>query len=144
VKAPAAVDGDKPVAKQAEVKLPTLKAEPRRIELPDPPRPLPPSRPQVVATPSGATKSALAKKPDAAAGHFTLQLSAFPDKGDAEEFMHKMQAAGYKPYMVSSEIPGKGVFFRVRIGDYGTRQSALDAKTDFERKQRLIAYVAKL
>jgi DedD protein len=98
-----------------------------------PPRALPPGKPLVVQ-----------KKPDATASHFTLQLSAFPDKSDAEEFMHKIQAAGYKPFLVASEVPGKGVFFRVRVGDYATRQSAVDAKGEFERKQRMIAYVAKL
>lgn len=97
--------------------------------------PLPPGKPMVVAN--------APKKPDAS-GHFTLQLSAFPDKVDAEEFMRKIQAAGYKPFLVSSEIPGKGVFFRVRVGDYASRQAAVDAKSEFERKQRMIAYVAKL
>ena len=58
--------------------------------------------------------------------------------------MHKIQSAGYKPFLVASEIPGKGVFFRVRVGDYGSRQAAVDAKSEFERKQRIIAYVAKL
>jgi DedD protein len=126
-----------PVAKEAPVK--EAKAEPAR-PLPAPPKPqaLPAARPQVVA--QGAT----AKKPDATANHFTLQLSAFPDKTDAEEFMKKIQSAGYKPFLVASEIPGKGVFFRVRVGDYASRQAAVDAKTEFERKQRIIAYVAKL
>jgi cell division septation protein DedD len=76
--------------------------------------------------------------------HFTLQLSAFPERGDAEEFMRKIQSAGYKPFLVVSEIPGKGVFYRVRVGDYGTRDAAANAKAEFERKQRMIAYVAKL
>ncbi|HEX4457455.1 MAG TPA: SPOR domain-containing protein, partial [Polyangia bacterium] len=102
-------------------------------------KPLPPTKAQVVqATP--AKKPDANKKPDAAQSHFTLQLSAFPDKSDAEEFMHKIQTAGYKPFLVASEIPGKGVFFRVRVGDYASRQSAVDAKAEFERKQRIIAY----
>ena len=99
---------------------------------------LPAARPQVVQ------QQTATKKPDATASHFTLQLSAFPDKADAEEFMHKIQSAGYKPFLVASEIPGMGVFFRVRVGDYGSRQAAVDAKAEFERKQRIIAYVAKL
>jgi cell division septation protein DedD len=105
----------------------------------DPPKPptvaakpaLPAGKPQVVAAPT-------------AGSHFTLQLSAFPEKADAEEFMKKIQSAGYKPFLVASEIPGKGVFWRVRVGDYGTKQAAVDAKAEFERKQRMIAYVAKL
>lgn len=81
-------------------------------------------------------------KPEAA--HFTLQVSAFPDKRDADAFMHKIQAAGYKPFVVASEIPGKGVFYRVRVGDFGSREAAIQAKAEFERKQRIIAYVTKL
>jgi cell division septation protein DedD len=115
---------------------PAKKPEPKKIEAPK--APLPAARPQVVQ------QQAAAKKPDATASHFTLQLSAFPDKADAEEFMRKIQSAGYKPFLVASEIPGKGVFYRVRVGDYGSRQSAVDAKAEFERKQRIIAYVAKL
>lgn len=104
---------------------------------PKPEAPLPAGKPQVVAQP--------AKKPDAPpAGRFTLQVSAFPERADAEDFMKKIQAAGYKPFVVASEIPGKGVFYRVRVGDYATRQAALDAKAEFERKQRIIAYVARL
>jgi DedD protein len=116
---------------------PDVKPEARPEPVKPDPKPLPAARPQVV-------QQSATKKPDATASHFTLQLSAFPDKSDAEEFMHKIQSAGYKPFLVSSEIPGKGVFFRVRVGDYGSRQAAVDAKAEFERKQRIIAYVAKL
>jgi DedD protein len=123
-----------------EEEAPPAKPEPKKIEAkkPEAPKPaLPAARPQVV-------QQQPTKKPDATASHFTLQLSAFPDKADAEEFMRKIQSAGYKPFLVASEIPGKGVFYRVRVGDYGSRQSAVDAKTEFEKKQRIIAYVAKL
>ncbi len=129
-----AAPAPKPEAK-VEAKAEPKKPEPKKAEATKPA--LPAARPQVV-------QQAAAKKPDATASHFTLQLSAFPDKADAEEFMRKIQAAGYKPFLVASEIPGKGVFFRVRVGDYGSRQAAVDAKAEFERKQRIIAYVAKL
>ncbi|MGZ6124962.1 MAG: SPOR domain-containing protein [Myxococcales bacterium] len=107
------------------------------------PAPLPPGKPQVVAA-APKKPEVPGKKPDATGAHFTLQLSAFPEKSDAEEFMKKIQTAGYKPFLVASEIPGKGIFYRVRVGDYASRQAAVDAKTEFERKQRMIAYVAKL
>lgn len=128
----------KPVA--APAPKPVVAAAPKPEAVPPKPAPapapLPAGKPQVVA--------AAAKKPDVAATHFTLQLSAFPEKSDAEEFMKKIQSSGYKPFLVSSEVPGKGLFYRVRVGDFSTRQAALDAKNEFERKQRLIAYVAKL
>lgn len=123
------------VEAKVEAKAEAKKPEPKKLEAAKPV--LPAARPQVVQQQG-------AKKPDATASHFTLQLSAFPDKADAEEFMRKIQSAGYKPFLVASEIPGKGVFYRVRVGDYGSRQAAVDAKAEFERKQRIIAYVAKL
>jgi cell division septation protein DedD len=120
--------------KQADVKQADAVELPR---LPKAPQLIPAGKPQVVA----AVAAAQAKKAD---GHFTLQLSAFPERSDAEEFMRKIQSAGYKPFLVVSEIPGKGVFYRVRVGDYATRDAATNAKSEFERKQRMVAYVAKL
>jgi cell division septation protein DedD len=120
-------DGSKAGAKSPE--------EPPKVakSVPAPKVPLPAGKPQVVQ-----------KKAEVTVSHFTLQLSAFPDRADADEFVKKIQAAGYKPFVVASEIPGKGVFYRVRVGDFASRQAALDAKAEFERKQRIIAYVAKL
>lgn len=134
----------KPAARveaRAEAVKEPKKAEPRA---PIKAAPLVAARPQVVQAAPAHKPDVAAHKPDAAAPHFTLQLSAFPDKSDAEEFMHKIQAAGYKPFLVASEIPGKGVFYRVRVGDFGSRQAAVEAKAAFEKKQRIIAYVAKL
>lgn len=89
-----------------------------------------------------AAQAAAAKKP--ADERYTLQISAFSEKSEADEFLRKVQAAGYRPYLVQSDIPGRGTFYRVRVGDYTTKKAALDAKQEFERRQRLPVYVAKL
>ena len=46
-------------------------------------------------------------------------------------------------YLVPTTIPGRGVWFRVRLGHYSSWDTALTAKQEFERKQKIIAYVAK-
>lgn len=91
-----------------------------------------------------ADKPAAAAAADKTKGHFTLQLSAFATKTEATDLMKKLRDAGYKPFMVETTVPGKGLMYRVRLGDYGTRDNALTAKSDFERKQKMVAYVAKL
>jgi DedD protein len=97
------------------------------------------------AKPDGAKPDGkAAQKPDGKGERFTLQLSAFPDRGEAEAFLKKMQAAGYKPLIVQSDVPGRGVYYRVRVGDFASRKAAADARTEFERKQHLSAYVAKM
>jgi DedD protein len=74
-------------------------------------------------------------------GRFSLQLSSFPDKSEAEAFAQKFE--GERPYMVVSEIPGKGTWYRVRVGDYASSKEAVAAKLSFEKKHNVIAYVAQ-
>jgi DedD protein len=74
---------------------------------------------------------------------YTLQLSAFQERKEAELFMQKLRAEGLKPYMTQTTIPGRGVWFRVRLGRYKTWDEALSAKQGFEKKQKIIAYVSK-
>jgi len=77
-------------------------------------------------------------------GRFTLQLSSFKDKLEAESFQADLKAAGYRSYLVQAEVEGKGTFWRVRFGKYQTYQQAIDAKAEFERKVNKIAYVTRL
>ncbi len=74
-------------------------------------------------------------------GHFTLQLSSFQDKSEAEAFARKFESE--RPYLVLSKIPGKGTWYRVRVGDYASSKDALAAKRVFEKKHDVIAYVAQ-
>jgi septal ring-binding cell division protein DamX len=73
-------------------------------------------------------------------GHFLLQLSSFQDRTEAEAFARRFP--GQNAYIVTSELPGKGTWYRVRVGDFGTMQEASVAKTAFERAHNVIAYVA--
>jgi hypothetical protein len=73
--------------------------------------------------------------------HFTLQLSSFQDRGEAEAFASKFGSE--KTYLVVSEIPGKGTWYRVRVGDFATAKDAIAGKLAFEKKHGVIAYVAQ-
>ena len=76
--------------------------------------------------------------------HFTLQLSAFAARRDADDFMHRVQSAGYRAFVVASDVPGKGVLYRVRVGDYASRDTATMEKVALEKKLHVSAYLAKL
>ena len=75
---------------------------------------------------------------------FTLQISSFQDKAEADALVARLSSAGYKPYVILSDVEGKGSFFRVRIGEYRSKTDAIEAKETFEKKQRIIAYVTKM
>jgi cell division septation protein DedD len=55
-----------------------------------------------------------------------------------------VQAAGFKPFVVTSDVPGKGVLFRVRVGDYVSKDAAIAEKATVESKLKVAAYLAKL
>jgi cell division protein FtsN len=109
--------------------------------------------PQAVSVPAKATTVALASKPAAkppvAASHadkdkqkanFLLQLSSFQDRAEADAFARRFSAQN--AYVVASEVPGKGLWYRVRVGSYGNLKDATVAKSAFEREHGVIAYVA--
>ena len=76
-------------------------------------------------------------------GKFTLQLSAFQDKGEAEAFLGQVKGAGYGAYVVAADVDGV-MYYRVRAGTFASYEDAVAAKADFETKVPKIAYVTRL
>ncbi|MBZ4398057.1 MULTISPECIES: SPOR domain-containing protein [unclassified Myxococcus] len=95
----------------------------------------------------GGLKEAIARAaqlPDPAVkgGAFTLQLSAFQDKQEAERFMGRLRDRGYAPYIVTAEVAGKGTWYRVRMGTFASKDAATRYLSDFKRETQLDAFVA--
>jgi DedD protein len=84
-------------------------------------------------------------KPDKAAdkAKFTLQLSSFQDKKEAEAFLSSVKAAGYQAYVTEADVSGKA-FYRVRLGRYGSLDAANDAKAEIEKTIKKSASVMRL
>lgn len=75
-------------------------------------------------------------------GAFTLQLSAFQSKTEADRFAGKLRDKGYAPFIISAEVPKKGTWYRVRMGSFATKDDAGRYLTDFKRETQLEAFVA--
>ncbi|WP_223632844.1 SPOR domain-containing protein [Corallococcus sp. EGB] len=75
-------------------------------------------------------------------GAFTLQLSAFQSRQDADRFAARLRDRGYAPYILAAEVPGKGTWYRVRMGSFPSKEAAGRYLTDFKRETQLDAYVA--
>ena len=84
------------------------------------------------------------KVPDAtsATGAFTLQLGASPNRDDAERQASRLREKGYAPYIVTAEVPGKGTWYRVRMGSFPTKDAATRYLQDFKRETQAEAFVA--
>lgn len=111
------------------------KAKPVEVEKP---------KPEPVKPADAEKPKADADKAKSGSKKFTLQISSFQDKAEADSFVSKLTAAGYRPFVVASDVPDRGIFYRVRVGEYASHEDALTAKLDFEKRQRIIAYVTRL
>jgi cell division protein FtsN len=84
------------------------------------------------------------KEREAKRARYTLQLSSFQDKQEAESFMATLKAAGYQPSLTEATVAGKGTFYRVRLGTYRTLEAANDARGEVERAVKKPTSVMRL
>ncbi len=75
---------------------------------------------------------------------YTLQLSSFQDKGEAQAFMDNLKSAGYQATLTEAEVEGKGTFYRVRYGLYHSLDAATDAKAELEKAAHKSASIMRL
>jgi len=54
----------------------------------------------------------------------TVQVASFRNSPDADRLVEKLQKAGYPAYRAIGKVPGKGIWYRVRVGEYASRTEA--------------------
>ncbi|MFV8756314.1 SPOR domain-containing protein [Nannocystaceae bacterium ST9] len=92
------------------------------------------------------TSAASAESPaqaSAAERRFTLQMKAFSRREDADKLAAKLQHDGHDVRIESHDVRGR-TWHRVRLGEFDTWDEALAAKQEFEKSEKVIAYVVSL
>ncbi len=74
-------------------------------------------------------------------GHFTVQVASFKTEEDAEKLAGKLGSKGYPVFVVAADIPGKGKWYRVRVGDFGTKHEAGTFSDYLRKKEPLVTSV---
>jgi cell division septation protein DedD len=90
-----------------------------------------------------AEANEVAPEPAKPAKKYTLQVSAFQSKAEANELVKKLQGQGLRPYLSATAVPNKGTWYRVRVGTYPSKEKAADAKRKFESELNLTAYISR-
>lgn len=65
---------------------------------------------------------------------WTTQVASFSSQSEAEQAVSRLLTKGIEAYLVKSNIPGKGIFYRVRVGRFASR-SAAQAKGEKLKQQ---------
>lgn len=92
------------------------------------------TRAEAAVDPAEDAPGPAAKKPDAApAGDgFTVQVASSRERAHTDRLAEKLEAAGYDARVVPADIPGRGRWYRVRVGSYGSRDDAALAQADLK------------
>lgn len=111
------------------------------------PVPAPVAKTQKKAKPA-STKVATARKPKAAEpadeGKYTIQISSFLERDQAQNLVRWLRERKYPAFLTSVEIPGKGTWHRVRVGRFTTKEIATRYQKELETQIHLRGFVAQM
>ncbi len=70
-------------------------------------------------------KVAAVKQTSSTGPVYTIQAASLKNAKDADQLIQKLKKSGYPAYRAIGKVPGKGIWFRVRIGEYKSKSEAL-------------------
>ena len=91
-----------------------------------------------------AAQLAQSGSPEASPGHdggYQLQVSSFHTQDEANGFAEQLRARNHKAYVVEAQVPGRGTWFRVRIGPFKDQHSAAAYRTTFETREHVVPFI---
>jgi len=77
------------------------------------------------------------------AGQYTVQVAAIREESRALNLEDRLNRKGYSAYIVKTELQDKGVWFRVRVGRFLTREAALSIAEKIETNEKLETLVVR-
>ena len=78
---------------------------------------------------------------------FSVQVASSPKQEDSNRLVRKFGERGYQAFIMQADLGDKGIWFRVRVGNLGSRADALILKAELEEKHPDLAnspYVIKV
>ena len=67
-------------------------------------------------------------------GGYAIQVEATQDRSIAEQKVQQLKEQGLEAYWVKGSVPGKGVYYRVRIGQFPNKEAAMNFGASLKRQ----------
>ena len=74
-------------------------------------------------------------EPTGSQKRFTVQVAATKDLKDADRMVSRLKTKGYPAYKVLGKVPGKGIWFRIRVGPYKNKDEAKKALAKLKKNK---------
>jgi cell division protein FtsN len=116
-------------AENKPVKQQITAEAPRTISISVPKQPPPPAKREPAAA-SSSTKL-----------RYTVQTASYQERVMAEDEVKRLKKRGFAAFVVSSELPGKGVWHRVRLGSFSNKPAAERLQKSVREKEGLLTIV---
>jgi cell division septation protein DedD len=99
-----------------------------------------------LARPQSSTSktAAVSKEEKLSTGNFTVQLASFRDQNSAKKFAARFQDLKSKVIVRTVDLPGKGRWYRVQVGQLSSRDEASALADRLAKKYQLQAFVISL
>ena len=81
------------------------------------------------------------RRPAGHEGGYQLQVSSFRTQAEAQGFADQLRARSHKAYVVEAHVPGRGTWFRVRIGPFPTQHAGVEYRTGFEAREHVVPFI---
>ena len=91
--------------------------------------------------PTPSPKESTAAKQAPSKVRYTIQVGAYPEKSMAEEEAKNMKKRGYAAFLVTTDIPDKGKWYRVRVGSFANKQSAEKLEKELKSKEGVDGFI---
>jgi DedD protein len=114
----------KPEVAKGKIEKPAEKTGPQEPKKETAPKPASPKSASQITGPQKPEPAAVART-NAKGPVYTIQAASVRDPKDADRLVQKLKKRGYPAYRVIGKVAGKGIWFRVRIGEYQSKSEAV-------------------
>ncbi len=74
-------------------------------------------------------------------GGYQVQVASFQNQADAEKFVEDLRRRGHRAFRQPANVPGRGLWHRVRVGPFKTKYAATLYQRKLEKQERISALV---
>ena len=68
-------------------------------------------------------------------------LISVTTQAEADTFSGQLRARGHKAYVVEAKVPGRGTWYRVRIGPFTSQHAAASYRAGFEGREHVVPFI---
>lgn len=73
---------------------------------------------------------------------YSIQVGSYENVDEAHSMVGHWKERGYPAFLVSADLPGKGRWYRVRMGGFDDQEAAVNYMGQFKAKEKVEAFVA--